>query len=370
MNHIEHIQALATELAKIPSQRNTTILEAARTDLAQMTDEDIQTVMNLVQPGQSSASAVGGNVIAMHVDNQHLRRAIGVGVAMAGERTLDRVMEIYAREHKMVVSDMMLRDIVELQISWFFDVLWDRTWDWSDNRKGYRTKDQPRGGSGIIPESTAMMLLRDFPNTRAYAAARILKLWETASTIEDKGEALGLMYYIGAPEFLDAITAAFEEPSLVMRAINIISDNHYKFWTVNSNRVDLQKRALLIRKILDIYKTSTDQKTRDFARETYCKVIIHEQKDRDAFLINAMEVLAKAETEVAVRILHIDIVGRIYGYQSRVANQKEAIKYLVDKASKHSNEAVKEQAQVSLKRIQQVDNPPKQEPAKNWADNF
>jgi hypothetical protein len=52
------------------------------------------------------------------------------------------------------------------------------------------------------------------------------------------------------------------------------------------------------------------------------------------------------------------------------ADQKAAIRKLVDDATKDSREAVRTEAQSSMARIQKADNPPKQEAAKDWRDNF
>jgi hypothetical protein len=351
LNHIEHVQAIAAQLEKMPQNRNAAVLEAARRDLSRMNDEEIQSVMNLVQPQQANVSAVG-NVIAVRVDDQHLRRAVGVAVAMAGERTLDRVMEIYAREHNMMVSEPLLRDLVEIPVSWFFDVLWK----WANEK-------HPR-------QSTAMRLLREVPNGSAYAAGQILKLWGAAITTEDKLAVLRKMSEVGAQEFLPVVTACLDIPALMLQALYVISANHYKFWTVQSNADELNKKAQLGIKILTIHRTATDPKIKDVAKDTYFKMMTHEANYRNAFLNSVKLSLERPDTAEFFRVFFLSILGQMYGTTGLNAEQKAVVKKLVDDATKDSREAVRTEAQSSMARIQKADNPPKQEAAKDWRDNF
>jgi hypothetical protein len=345
LNHIDHLKALAVELEKTTSKRDAAVLEAAKADLAQMNDEDIQIVMNLVQPSQP-------NVTIHNVDNQFLRRAIGVAVAMVGAPALDRFTEIYQREKPAGVNSRILEDIVVLNIAWFFDVLWD----W--------TKEKNSNAEYLLCNSA-------HPNIRAYAMARTLKTWEAATTTEDKLEAISWMYRTSSPEFLAPLTAAIEDPSLMNSALfaiernfKIISEKRF----AESNRDDLQRNARLARKILDIFKSTSDQKTKDSAKNTYFMLIIY-GRDVDAVFTNAKQLLEKAETEESTRVLFIYVLGQLYKDRIRTDEQFTGIKKLVNEALSDSREAVKNEAQSAMKIIERRNNPPKVA-TPDWVNNM
>jgi hypothetical protein len=308
-----------------------------------MSDEDIQSVMSLVPPLQGSKSASS-------VDNEYLRRAIGVAVAMAGERSLDHIMAIYEREHIFLVREPLLRDIVELEISWFFDALWD----WAKE-------------TGKRLQPTGVAVLREVSAGRAYVTGRTLKLWETARTTEDKLAAISRMIDFGLPQFLDALAAALEEPSLMIQAMTALERNCSRLWTEKSDSADLQKKALLSRKVFDIHKTIADQKIRDCAKKTYF-ALIFQAKNVDAVFSNAKQVLEKAETEEASRVLFIYVLGQLYKDTIAAIDHGAAIKNLVGEAMRDSREAVKFEAEATMKIIERRDNPPKYK-TPDWVEN-